>query len=209
MIITIFGATGMAGRYLVKQALLKGHTVKAFGRNVFTAGFNENENLHLVHGALFDAAEVLNALKGSDAVFSAIGGGFDGTDKSRSLGMKNIVAQMERSEVKRIIAIGGMGLLDSDEGKLIMDTEGFPKEYMAVSLEHQQAYEYLKDSSLKWTMVCPPEIVNAEVTGLYHTAANHAPNPNNYKINAGDIALFMLNEVEKNEYADQRVGISN
>ena len=35
MTITIFGATGMVGKQLVQQALFKGYTVKAFGRNVF------------------------------------------------------------------------------------------------------------------------------------------------------------------------------
>jgi putative NADH-flavin reductase len=209
MVITIFGSTGMVGKNLVKQSLQKGHTVKAYGRNVFTAGFAENKELNLIQGALFDGGEVLNALKGSDAAFSAIGGGFDGTDKSRSLGMKNIVAQMEKSDTKRIIAIGGMGILDNDEDEILMNLPDFQKEYFAVSQEHYKAYEFLKNSSLAWTMVCPPDIIDAEVTGLYHTAANHLPVPNNYKINAGDVALFMLNEVEKNEYVRQRVGISN
>lgn len=34
MIITVFGATGQVGRFLVSLALAKGHTVRAFGRNV-------------------------------------------------------------------------------------------------------------------------------------------------------------------------------
>ena len=199
----------MVGKYLVKQSLLRGHIVKAFGRNVFTAGFAENENLKLLPGALFDATEVYDAIKGSDAVFSAIGGGMDGNDKSRSLGMKNIVAQMEKSTTKRIVAIGGMGILNDDDEKLIMDLPDFDKQYMAVSKEHLLAYEYLKNSSLEWTMLCPPDILPADVTGIYHTASNHLPAPNQYKINAGDLALFMLNAVEKNEYPYQRVGISN
>ena len=45
MIITIFGATGTVGKELVKQALFNGHQVRAFGRNVFTAGFPEDKNL--------------------------------------------------------------------------------------------------------------------------------------------------------------------
>ena len=41
-----------------------------------------------------------------------IGGAMDGTDKSRSLGMKNIVQQMQRAGVDRIISVGGLGILD-------------------------------------------------------------------------------------------------
>ena len=94
MTLTIFGATGMVGKQLVKLALFKGYQVKAFGRNIFTAGFAEDENLQLIAGTLFDEEQVYDAVMGSDAVLSALGGGTDGTDKTRSLGMKNIVQQM-------------------------------------------------------------------------------------------------------------------
>ena len=209
MIVTIFGATGLVGKYLVKQALHKGYTVKAFGRNVFTAGFDEYENLHLVTGALFDRQQVADAVSGSNAVLSALGGAFDGTDKSRSLGMKNIISQMETIGVKRIVSVGGMGSLDNEEDEIILNTPAFPKQFLAVGKEHYKAYEYLKASSLEWTILCPPDILNADVTGIYHTAANHLPVPNNFKINAGDLAMCMLNEITKNEYLHQRVGISN
>ena len=208
MIITIFGATGMVGKQLVKQALYKEYTVKAFGRNVFTS-FDEHKNLQLIPGTLFDEEQVLNAIKGSDAVFSVIGGGIDGIDKTRSLGMKNIVAQMQKTVVKRIVAVGGYGILNAADDTLIIDTPGYPEKFLAVGKEHQKAYHILKDSSLEWTFVCPPDIIDAEVTGSYHSAANYPPVPDNKKINSGDLAMFMLNELLKNEFVKNRVGISN
>ncbi len=209
MIVTIFGATGTVGKQLVKQALHMGHTVRAYGRNVFTGNLPENDNLQLISGALFDEKPVLNAIKGSDAVLSVLGGAFDGTDKTRSLGIKNIAAQMKKAGVSRIIAVGGLGVLDDENGKLIMDGEEYPKEYLPVGYEHLKAYEILKASDLNWTFVCPPDLVDAEVTGIFHTAANVPPTQNNYKINTGDLALFMLNELNKNSYVKERVGISN
>ncbi len=74
MIITIFGATGLVGKQLVQQALFRGHTIKAFGRNVFTALDMDEKNLQLIKGALFDEKDVLSAIKGSDAVLSSFGG---------------------------------------------------------------------------------------------------------------------------------------
>ncbi len=209
MTLTIFGATGMVGKYLVQQALLMGHTVTAFGRNVFTSNFADHEKLHLVQGALFDAKEVLNAVKGSDAVLSALGGAIDGSDKTRSLGIKNIVAQMEKAGISRLVAVGGMGVLNAPDDTLLMDDENYPAEYVAVGREHFKAYETLKGSSLNWTFVGAPDIVDAEVTGIYRTTADYPPTPNNYKINAGDLAMFMLNELQKNEYPKMRVGISS
>jgi uncharacterized protein len=209
MQVIVFGATGQVGLQLVKQSLWKGYKVKAFGRNVFDIAI-ENDNLQLVKGALFDETEVLHAIKNCDAVLSALGGGFDGTDKTRSLGMKNIVKQMEKAGCKRIVAIGGIGLLNAaEEGKLLMDMPEFPKEYLPVCGEHLAAYEALKNSATDWTFVCPPGIVDAEATGIFNTAADYPPEPNRQRIGTGDLALFMLNELEKNEYVNMRVGISN
>ena len=209
MNIIVFGATGMVGKQLVQQALFKGDHVKAFGRNVYTTDFLNNDNLQLVQGALFDEGEVYKAIKGCDAVLSALGGGFDGNDKTRSLGMKNIITQMKKVGVKRIISIGGMGVLNADENSLLIDGDDYPPEYIPVGKEHQKAFELLNESGLDWTFVCPPDIINEGPSGSYNTSADYAPSPNNYKINAGDLAMFMLNELEKNEYVKHRVGISN
>jgi putative NADH-flavin reductase len=152
---------------------------------------------------------VYEAVQGSDAVLSALGGSFDGTDKTRSLGLKNIVTQMERAKVNRIVAVGGMGILNADETTMIIDTPNYPEMYMPVGKEHLKAYFVLQASTLDWTFICPPDIINADATGVYHTNANYPPQQNNYKINAGDLAMFMLNELLENEYINQRVGISN
>lgn len=208
MNLLIFGATGMVGHHLVNQALLKGYKVKAFGRNVYSTKMPENENLELVTGALFDAKEVLSAVKGCDAVLSAIGGAMDGTDKTRSLGMKNIVAQMEAAGVNRIVAVGGTGILEDEEGKMLFEAEDYPQEYLPVTLEHKKAYDILKASSLDWTMVCPPMIVEGEVTGVYRTEEAKQPEGNS-KIKAGDLAMFMLNEMINNEFLKERAGITN
>lgn len=209
MIITIFGATGMVGKQLVKIALHNGHTVWAFGRNVYTSALGEHENLKIIQGALFDEGQVRKAVTGSDAVLSALGGAFDGTDKTRSLGMKNIVTQMEKAGVNRIVAVGGKGVLDDQNGDLIMENPGYPRQYIPVGVEHYKALEFLQQSSLAWTMVAPPDIIDAEATGEFVTAAHTPPAGNKDKINAGDLAMFMVKELEKGEFVKQKVGISN
>jgi len=208
MQIIVFGATGIVGRQLVKQALHKGYQVKAFGRNVYTEDLPDNDQLELVVGALFDTGQVYQAIKGCDAVLSALGGDSSGSDLTRSLGMKNIVAQMQKAGVKRIVAVGGLGSLNADEDTLIMDTPDYPSGSLAVSKEHWKAYQYLKDSGLDWTIVCPPEIVDDEATGVFHSFADYLPPAYSDSINAGDLALFMLNEMNKKEFVHHRVGIS-
>lgn len=209
MNIVVFGSTGMVGRQLVQQCLFKGNSVKAFGRNVYTTDFLENEHLKLVQGALFDENEVFQAVSGCDAVLSALGGGTDGNDKTRSLGMKNIIAQMKKAGVKRVIGIGGMGVLNADEEHLLVDGADYPPEYVAVGKEHEKVFEQLKESGLDWTFVCPPNIINQGPTGIYYTQADYLPTPNRFRISAGDLSMFMINELTKNEFLHHRVGISN
>jgi len=205
----IFGATGTVGKQLVQQALFNGDHVKAFGRNVYTTDYLQTENLQLVQGALFDEDEVYKAIKGCDAVLSAIGGSSDCTDKTRTLGLKNIIKQMQKAGVKRIVAVGGLGVLNADEKSLLIDKDDYPPEYKAVGLEHKKAFELLNESGLDWTFVCSPDIINEGPTGNFVTSADYPPAQNKYKITAGDLALFMLNEMVKNEFVKHRVGISN
>jgi uncharacterized protein len=208
MKIVVFGATGQVGLQVIKQAIWRGHTVRAFGRNVFDIKM-EDDKLSIIKGAVFDEKEVYEAIEGCDAVLSALGGSFDGTDKTRSLGIKNIVAQMKKAGVNRLIAVGGFGVLNETDDKLVMDNEHYPKQFLAVGNEHRKAYEYLLNSNLNWTFVCAPNIINDGPGGNYYLNKNYPPKPNSMKINAGDIALFMLNELERNEYVQCRVGISN
>ena len=209
MKIIIFGATGLVGMELVKQALFKGHEVKAYGRNVFTAGLPKDDRLEIVQGALFDEGQVYKAIKGCDGVLSALVGDASGSDFTRSLGMKNIVSRMQKAGVRRIVALGDYAILDDEEDTLLMDSPEFPTDQYAVSKEHFKAYEYLKASNLDWTVACPAEITGGGATGIFVTAADHPPRPDAHTVSAGDLGLFMLNELEKNEFIHHRVGISN
>ncbi|MGC4103600.1 NAD(P)-dependent oxidoreductase [Ferruginibacter sp.] len=205
----VFGAGSITGKQLVQQALLKGHTVKAFGRNVFSEFEQDTKNLLLVKGALFDEGEVATAIKGCDAVLSALGGSNDTSDKTRTLGIKNIIAQMKKNGVARIVAVADKAVLNADENTLIVDTEAYPKENVALAKEQEKVYDSLKDSGLDWTLLCPPAILPQPATGIFNTRADYPPEPDNDTINAGDLALCMLNAVSKNEFVKQRVGISN
>lgn len=211
MILTIFGATGMVGKQIVALALAKNHTVKAFGRNVESLIDRDldNDRLEAIKGYIFDEDDVLNAIKGSNAVLSVLGGAFDGKDKTRSLGIKNIIAQMQAAGVKRIVALGGMGVLNGPDNNLLIDEPGYPEEYKPVGREHVQAYNYLKESDLHWTFVCSPDIKDEEETGHFITNKDYPPSPNKGRITAGDLAAFMLAEVTSNEFVKSRVGISN
>ena len=209
MIITVFGATGQVGKRIVRIALALDHTVRAFGRNVDKLIDEDlrNDKFEAIKGYVFDEAEVLNAVAGCDVVLSALGGDFRSNDKTRSLGIKNIIAQMEKARVKRIVSVAGMGILNDDEYGYRLNRPDYPAVFKFVSGEHFQAYEYLKASQLDWTIVCPPDIKDEDASGNYNINIDYRPVPYNNRVNAGDIAGFMLKAIELNELVYKRVGI--
>lgn len=211
MIITIFGATGQVGKQIVSQALALGHYVKAFGRDVSKLIDEDlrNKNFEAIQGYVFDKKDVGKAISGSDAVFSALGGSMDMLDKTRSLGMKNITEQMLATGVKRVIAIGGRGVLRDDEYEYLLHNPEYPKEYALVGEEHLQAYLFMQEADLDYTFYCPPNIVAAAPDGLYITRADYPPQPDSYRIFTGNLAMSMLQSFERNDYIKSRVGICN
>jgi putative NADH-flavin reductase len=210
MIITVFGATGQVGSRIVQTALALGHEVRAFGRNVNDLIDRDlaSAQFTAIKGYVFDEADVLEAVTGAHVILSALGGSFDGKDQTRSLGIKNIIQQMEATGVRRIVALGGMGILDAPDGGLLINQPDYPEEYKPVGMEHLKAYQYLAASSLAWSFVCAPDIINQDATQQYITAANMPPTPNLFRIHAGDLAQCMIDIGIHHQYLHQRVGIS-
>lgn len=211
MHITVFGATGQVGKRIVQQALSKGYFVTAFGRNVESLidQDNLNEKLTAQKGYLFDEKDVAKAIDKADVIISVLGGASDGSDKTRSLGIKQIITQMQKKGKKRIIALGGMGVLNAEDNTLLLHADDYPEEYLAVGLEHLKAFELLLESNLDWTFFCPADIHDKDETGIFITSINYAPDPNHFRINSGDLAMAMLKAATNQEYVQQRVGISN
>lgn len=211
MHITVFGATGQVGKRIVQQALNKGYFVTAFGRNVESLidQDNLNEKLTAQKGYLFDEKDVAKAIDKADVIISVLGGASDGSDKTRSLGIKQIITQMQKKGKKRIIALGGMGVLNAEDNTLLLHADDYPEEYLAVGLEHLKAFELLLESNLDWTFFCPADIHDKDETGIFITSINYTPDPNHFRINAGDLAMAMLKAATNQEYIHQRVGISN
>jgi putative NADH-flavin reductase len=70
--VLIFGATGGTGRALLEQALEQGHVVTAFARDPVKVR-STHQNLTVAQGNMLDLNSVEAAVKGQDAVLSALG----------------------------------------------------------------------------------------------------------------------------------------
>jgi putative NADH-flavin reductase len=70
--VALFGATGKIGHQVLDQLLGDGHDVTAFVRNPAKLDLTHPE-LRVIQGELSDAAAVASAIRGADAVISALG----------------------------------------------------------------------------------------------------------------------------------------
>ena len=211
MIITVFGANGRVGKRIVSTALLQDFQVRAFGRNVefFIDESLRNKNLKPIKGYVFSTSEVFDAINGSDAVLSALGGSIDTTDKTRSLGIKYIIEEMKKAGVKRIVTVGSSAVLKDDDYGFVVNDPKYPALYKQVGLEHLKAYEYLNASGLDWTILCSPSITDEDANGRYIISEDYPPIPNLFTVKAGNIADFIVKELKRNDHLNKRIGISD
>lgn len=205
--ITIFGATGGTGLQLVELALEKGFEVTAFVRNPEKIGIIHS-NLNIFQGDVLDPKSVSDAIKGQDAVLSALGAPPRNKQKIRSEGTKNIIKAMQENGVKRFICMTTIGVGDS---KPLLP---FHFKYILVPFFLKGAFadtevqeRYIFESDLDWTIVRPGALTDKEKTGTYKHGF-----PNTEKIKAkvsrADVAEFMLKQLEDEKYLRKVTGIS-
>ena len=106
MKVAVFGATGQIGRLVVGDLLAGGHDVTAYVRNPGKL-VDRDPRLSTIAGELSDKARILSAVRGADAVISALGPllrpGSKGTPVTD--GTKNIIAAMHTQHVGRYIGL--------------------------------------------------------------------------------------------------------
>lgn len=206
MKIIIFGSTGSIGTHLVRQALDAGHTVTAFVRDPAKLQI-KHTNLHFAQGDLTDAASVVKAMKGHDAVLCAIGSGRKGN--VRSQGTLHVIQAMEQTGVKRLICETTLGAGDSRGNlnffwKYIMFGMFLREAYA----DHEKQEAYIMRSNLDWTIVRPAAFTDGPHTGVYHHGFSTTAKNVTLKIARADVADFMLKQLTDNRYLRKTPGLS-
>jgi putative NADH-flavin reductase len=208
MQVIIFGATGSLGSHVVKQALAKGCTVKAFTRNAQKLKGIESPQLSIIQGDVTIFEDVLNSIKGADAVLCAIGDGAKG--KVRTTGTRNIVNAMESSGVKRLVCQTTLGLGESWHNlnffwKHIMFGLILKKAYM----DHQLQEDIIMESNLDFTIVRPSAFTNEPSTRNFKVGFDARIKNLSLKISRADVAYFMVEQLSSDKFIKKTISISN
>ena len=203
----IIGATGKTGSELVDLALKQGHRVTAFVRSPEKISAR-NKRLKVIKGSPEDIPGMAKAMKGQEAVFSALGpkpGEIFTSLKKRAWTMErfaaNILSAMKKAKVKKLVLFSSAGL--------------FPHQDLLVHFLSALAHHHMKDlkgmektvtrSSTDWT-IARPAWLGAGPDENYRAQKNALP-PKSLKMTFRALAKFMLDVVEEGTYKRQIVGL--
>ena len=210
MKIAIFGATGRTGLPLVEQALAAGHQVVAFVRTPDKLTV-KNDRLTIVQGDVMNAADVNRAITPNvDAVISVVAPLKDSPKDMLPTALRNIIAAMRMSGVRRLIYMTGAGVdMPQDQPKLINHVIKFMLKTMAgdVLKQSEEAAELVQASGLDWTIPRAPMLQDGPHTGKYRVGwVGVGTGP---RLNRADAADFILTQLNSDTYFGKAPAISN
>lgn len=162
--------------------------------------------LHILTGDTRDSNHLFAALQGVDAVISAIG-----TDKSDALTvtMNALIPIMQQQSITRLITIGTAGILQSRTAadRYRYETTESRQRSTRAAEEHRKVYEWLHQSSLQWTIVCPTYLPDGEYTGGYRVERELLPEGGT-QVSTGDTAYVTYQQLNDDRYIGYRVGLA-
>jgi len=203
MNLLIFGATGGTGRTIVAQASEQGHRVTAFARNP-AAIKTKHKNLVAVQGDILDYASVERAVKGQDAVLSALGTKALKRNTTISDGTRNIITAMEKYGVKRFVFESSLTIGDSKPQRrqleLLYKIIIFPLLLRNIFRDKEIQERYIMQSTLDWVIVRPAVLTNGPQTGVYRSESSPTDTSIKGKISRADVADFMLKQLTDDTY---------
>ena len=206
MKIAIIGATGLTGTRILSEALDRGHEVTAIVRN--PDGLRTHPKLRAAKGDATRPAELAPLLAGHDVVISAFN---PGTDENGT-GAGSIIDAVKRSEVKRLLVVGGAGSLEIVPGKRLVDQPDFPAQWKDGALRTAAFLDLLRgETQLDWAFVSPAAmLVPGEHTGNYRVGGDQllTDSKGESRISLEDYAGAMLDEAERPQHHRKRFSVA-
>ena len=201
----ILGANGKTGTQLVDLALARNHQVTAFVRSPEKIT-RRHPNLQVLHGDPRNVHEMARVLPGHDAVLSALGVRPPQAFRLHTLVQEcaaSTVGAMTRAGVKRLVLVSAAVLFP---GKgLFFDFFRFILTQVRRDLGN--AEEIVRATSLEWTIVRPPRLINT-ADDIYRSERDVLP-ASGYSISFRAVAVFMLDAVEQRMYVREVAGVAS
>ncbi len=199
MKLAIIGASGGTGKILVRKALDAGHEVRALVRNPSKLAIS-HPGLTPVTGNVLDRAKVEEAVRGADAVVSALGPVRGDPPGLMRPAATNIVNAMKTTGAKRLVYMTGAGVVQPEDPKSLVPMIMLPiMKLLAKNVLEDSAagVDAVKNSSLDWIVVRAPRLGDVPPKKQYRTGYIK---PKFDAMSREDVADFVLKQVTSNEY---------
>jgi len=210
MKLVLIGASGFVGSAVLAEALERGHRVTAIVRR--PERLSPHQNLRALRGDVFDVAATAEQLRGHDALISAFATGRDedrdDVCQANVDGSRAIIKAAKSAGLSRILIVGGAGSLEVAPGVQLVDTPQFPQEVKPKALAAREALHLIRsEGELEWTYVSPsPVLKPGGKTGHFRYGGDAVlmTDQGPTTITTGDLAVAILNEIEKPEHVRKR-----
>jgi putative NADH-flavin reductase len=170
MRLTVFGATGRTGSEVVRQALAAGHDVVAVVRDPARLTVPAGRGLGMVTADVMEPAQIGPAVKGSDAVVSALGPRPGGPVTVLTDGARSILAAMEDAGLRRLVAVSASGAFVEPDEPFVTRVVVKPllQRFLRDSMADTRRMETeISASDTDWTLIRPPRLTNRPGRGRY------------------------------------------
>ena len=198
MKLAIFGATGLTGRELVKEAAIRGHRLRILARRDIPSE-DLPDGIELIKGDYLDSTARRETLKGVFALLSTVGPPptrkTDLKPEDYGQAMEQLTAEMKQEGISRFINVASTGTrLGSEpyplERKLFRLMFNFLVPIVIPGKELE--LKILSKSDLDWTTVRPPYIR----LGVGGTLRADDKKDQGRKVDATLLARFMLDQLD-------------
>ena len=195
MRITVFGATGRIGTEVVRQALAAGHEVVAVVRDPARLAVPAGPGLGVVTADVMDPGQIGPAVKGADAVVSALGPRKGGSATVLADSAGSILNAMDQTGVRRLVAV-------SASGAFIEAGEPFVTRVLVKPLlqrilrdamtDTQRMEAEIRASGTDWTLIRPPQLTSRPGRGRYRRMIDHNVGRRIARADVADAILAVL-----------------
>lgn len=208
--IVIIGATGYVGSAILKEALGRGHQVKAIVRDPLKLTLI-HPHLKVVGGSVTDTDFLSRELAKSDAVISAFNPGWSNPNiyEETLEGYGSILCAVRNSGVHRFLMVGGAGSLLVAPGRQLMDEPDVPKKLLPGIRGMAKVYTdlLLPEKSVDWVFLSPAaNMAPGERTGKFRLGKDEliVDESGDSNISVEDFAVAMIDELEQEKHHQER-----
>jgi putative NADH-flavin reductase len=209
MKVTLFGATGKTWKYLIDEGLRRAIDLTIFVRS--STRF-ENASVRIVRGNLTDVGLLREAVRGSDAVLSALGPTSLSHPKDLPItkATEAIISAMKRENVKRLIAVSTGTAIDPGDGS---DWKAWAPTLL-IKVAMSSSYNdiiglasAIRASELDWTMV-RAAFLKSRPASQFLNVGLYGHVKHSLTVSRADVAAFMFDQISNKVHVDAAPAIS-